>query len=532
MAGAVALLWALPWAIRASPLSVFRFDTNETVSVGGWQGIESRGSLSWKLGPETPPRSADLSVLTGLIGPAEARALVETLPPAFDEDLDSVDSQTTYEFYLQKSGSVEAISTIPNKPEMNDKDAMSSRAAARRAALAIAQPILDTRLTPFVNRRFAAACRGQCKPCHSFVRRYRDGERLAHPMHFDMQALVTAVVSLGDFGVDFIGGLYVSTGASKDYLALRSGDAVFHQSDLLHGVDVLSGSRWSWVTWYKDPETGECDDADPLLWHRDAAESGDPVAQFLHARRSPSPQDRVRWLRRAAKSGFARAQNELGVAYRDGDGVEADPRRARGWLQRAARASDQDAMSNLAMLLIGSGVQDSKTQSRIIKLLRKAATLGSTEAMSNLGVAYFKGFGVPKNNQKAVSWWNASRAPQSLMHAAGVERAAGRDARAAALVQRAAQLGHFPACREMAERAMEGNLPDVDSAERWARRGVAGGDPVSKVTLARLLLRRGGDEVGDKAVSLLQEARRAGVAEADDLLASLGHVTPHFVDEL
>ncbi len=31
----------------------------------------------------------------------------------------------------------------------------------------------------------------------------------------------------------------------------QEGDAVVHQSDLLHGVDVVQGSRWSYILWYK-----------------------------------------------------------------------------------------------------------------------------------------------------------------------------------------------------------------------------------------------------------------------------------------
>ena len=42
------------------------------------------------------------------------------------------------------------------------------------------------------------------------------------------------------FGVDFEGGLYVSAGRVVDrrFVPLARGDAVVHQSDLLHGVDV------------------------------------------------------------------------------------------------------------------------------------------------------------------------------------------------------------------------------------------------------------------------------------------------------
>ena len=52
-------------------------------------------------------------------------------------------------------------------------------------------------------------------------------------------ALVTAVISLSDYGSEYRGGLYVATGRSANkVVALRRGDAVVHQSDLLHGVKV------------------------------------------------------------------------------------------------------------------------------------------------------------------------------------------------------------------------------------------------------------------------------------------------------
>lgn len=54
-------------------------------------------------------------------------------------------------------------------------------------------------------------------------------ERTSHATHFDIQALVTVVVSLSSSGVDFDGGLFVSTGAGRGdeyFLALQAGDAV------------------------------------------------------------------------------------------------------------------------------------------------------------------------------------------------------------------------------------------------------------------------------------------------------------------
>lgn len=56
-----------------------------------------------------------------------------------------------------------------------------------------------------------------------------DGERKTHPRHFDTQALITMVVSLSSYGLDFEGGLYVSTGGNvtgDKFIAMQSGDAV------------------------------------------------------------------------------------------------------------------------------------------------------------------------------------------------------------------------------------------------------------------------------------------------------------------
>ena len=52
---------------------------------------------------------------------------------------------------------------------------------------------------------------------------------MTHATHFDIQALVTVVVSLSSSGSDFDGGLYVSTGAGQgeqSVIGLQRGDAV------------------------------------------------------------------------------------------------------------------------------------------------------------------------------------------------------------------------------------------------------------------------------------------------------------------
>lgn len=126
---------------------------------------------------------------------------------------------------------------------------------ATRSVTLLAAP-RATRDHPHTLRASRCQCKGACTACYSLIRKYTDGERRGLKAHFDSNALVTAVISLNSYGDDFGGGLYVSTGVGdaggERFLALRQGDTVLHQGDLLHGVNVTSGVRWSWVMWFSD----------------------------------------------------------------------------------------------------------------------------------------------------------------------------------------------------------------------------------------------------------------------------------------
>jgi hypothetical protein len=98
-------------------------------------------------------------------------------------------------------------------------------------------------------------------------------------------------MSLSDYDTEYRGGLYVATNHGRYALKLNRGDAVMHQSDLLHGVQVddlerhpiyphaktyvlyfhlslslskhsrnnnnSQSKRWSWILWFKDSNTCE-----------------------------------------------------------------------------------------------------------------------------------------------------------------------------------------------------------------------------------------------------------------------------------
>jgi len=57
-------------------------------------------------------------------------------------------------------------------------------------------------------------------------------------------------------------------------------------------------------------------------------------------------QEALKWYRLAAEQGYATAQNNLGVMYVMGKGVTQDYVRARMWFNLAARKGDEDAKEN------------------------------------------------------------------------------------------------------------------------------------------------------------------------------------------
>lgn len=140
--------------------------------------------------------------------------------------------------------------------------------------------------------------------------------------NLDVQSLVTVVFSLNRYEEDYKGGLYVRSGGSSEryFIPLHPGRAVIHTSDILHGVDVMSGERWSYIFWLSNHV--ECDPKGSKFFHIKEANQDDPMAMFLHAKRFPlfsSPSFHVdshkqaMWMKRAADSGFARAMNEIGL---------------------------------------------------------------------------------------------------------------------------------------------------------------------------------------------------------------------------
>lgn len=108
-------------------------------------------------------------------------------------------------------------------------------------------------------------------------------------------------------------------------------------------------------------------------------------------------------LRRQAASGLATAQNDLGFAYTQGQGVPQDDEQAFAWYRKAAEQGLTLAQNNVAFAYRdGKGVMQDYTQAAA--WFRKAAEQGNANAQYNLGVLYYTGDGVPQDFAESYFW--------------------------------------------------------------------------------------------------------------------------------
>lgn len=95
------------------------------------------------------------------------------------------------------------------------------------------------------------------------------------------------------------------------------------------------------------------------------------------------------WFEKAATQGFAPAQNDLGLCYVRGEGVEQDYKKAVYWFEKAAEQNNAEALHNLANCYSdGYGVTEDKDKAT--GLYVRAAKLGNDSAeaiLNDMGVA-------------------------------------------------------------------------------------------------------------------------------------------------
>jgi uncharacterized protein len=92
-------------------------------------------------------------------------------------------------------------------------------------------------------------------------------------------------------------------------------------------------------------------------------------------------------LLKKAQKGDVRAQVALAARLATGEGCEQDLKKAYSWYKKAANLGSADAVYNMAlMILLGEGVE--KNLDKAVKLLFEAAEMGSADACMLLGESY------------------------------------------------------------------------------------------------------------------------------------------------
>ena len=306
-------------------------------------------------------RLASATRIAALLGAAAAA------DDSFYTDADSIDGAPSFEIHALQRGEVANVMLY---------DAFEP---------------LRAPLVTFVRRVMGCPA---CELCDVLVRRYRPSERRGVPVHRDVNAYATAILTLN--AEEFTGGYFITDRfeqAKSDsgvrtkhyYLPVGSGDVFVHNHDVLHGVNVTSGVRVSVVGWFKD-RPGYCaSDGNP--WVHELAEAGDAKSMntlaetFMHL---GEKEKGLKWHSNAAEAGHPASMVFMGQGVFKERG--AKQRKAADFLLQAAKAGRRDGMAMLAWALDnGAGIE--RDGAAALAWRRKAAHAGHPMAIRELEMA-------------------------------------------------------------------------------------------------------------------------------------------------
>ncbi len=191
-----------------------------------------------------------------------------------------------------------------------------------------------------------------------------------------------------------------------------------------------------------------------------------------------------------AERGNTNAQLEVGLHYRDGQGVKRDHVEAMKWLRKAADAGNAEALDAVGyQFQVGWGVK--LNYDVAFGYFQAAAKAGDPTGMNNLAHCYYSGLGVEQAFPKAIEIW-----------------------------KRAAAKGDARAANELAMiyYSGEGADRDISQAEKFCRQAADAGRSDAKVLLGEMLYQQGKK---DAAKEIWAELAKQNNRAATDLLTLL-----------
>jgi C-terminal peptidase prc len=214
-------------------------------------------------------------------------------------------------------------------------------------------------------------------------------------------------ISLYNLGVMYLNGYGVETDSAKSTTYFSKAIKLFHLPDF----QLQPGYQRTYGICYEFGYGIEKNLPEAVKWYRKAAEQGDARAQvnlglcyYNGYGVQKNRTEAVKWYRKAAEQGDARVQFNLGVYYYNGDGVDKNLPGAVEWFRKAAEQGHARAQVNLGLCYYnGYGVQKNRTEA--VKWYRKAAEQGHAEGQFYLGFCYDYGHGVEENLTEAMKWY-------------------------------------------------------------------------------------------------------------------------------
>jgi TPR repeat protein len=198
---------------------------------------------------------------------------------------------------------------------------------------------------------------------------------------------------------------------------------------------------------------------------------------FAQATQANSKPTRIEELRKRAEAGDPKAQNELGVAYRMGEGVPKDKTEALNWYKKSARQGFADGMFNLGgSYYNGDGVNsDAQLAWAWFMLAKIAGSAEAGEAVGRISGELSKLRNAIAEKQLAGLYQTGTEIPQSDTEAFKWYQKSAQDDDADA---------QFTICKLLAEG--KGTQKDESSALKWCERSAHNLNILAMLELGRM----------------------------------------------
>lgn len=289
---------------------------------------------------------------------------------------------------------------------------------------------------------------------------------------------------------------------------------------------------------YFSKESGITDPVKGEHWLREAARQNDAEALyelgiFLETTDQAGnlKHEIVDLYTRSAAQEFPDAQFTLGISYINGDLVEIDEEKGLSLLKSAAKLKNVLAQFEIGRILITRKSEDDKRTG--VSYFASAAKT-HPPAMTGLAICYRNGIGIPKDADKAHSWFEkaAEHDDAFALNYLGLyhlEKKQGKQAFTA--FSRAAQLGMASAKINLAICYLEGKgvKRDVSKAIEWLEDAATGGNGKAEYYLGYIFSNQSFGQMDiNKAIEWLKKSVSHGYEQAESLLKFLSSVSSKF----